>query len=181
VGYAGAALFNGAPPDGALRCRIGYILQTDYLLPFLTVRETLGFAARLRLPSHRSAADKRAVVEARGAWRARCAAALAACSWLARAPTPGRCRARLRPSTCVGPWAHADPRCVAVAGAHPRAGPQGLRGHAVRRRARARHQRRRGAACVNRSELVTDPALLFCDEPTTGTLRCVCAACAPAG
>jgi hypothetical protein len=154
VRYAGAALFNGAPPDGALRCRIGYILQTDYLLPFLTVRETLCFAARLRLPAHRSAADKCAVVEAR---LARYAAALAARSRLARGSLAARgCRARLPPSLLASVRLRGAvgrslirARCVVV-GAHPRAGPQGLRGHAVRRRARARHQRRRGAACVNR-------------------------------
>jgi hypothetical protein len=44
---------------------VGYVLQMDFLLPFLTVRETLRFAARLRLPASRPRADKMAVVEAR--------------------------------------------------------------------------------------------------------------------
>jgi hypothetical protein len=62
---AGAVLFNGAPPDAALRERVGYVLQTDFLHEYLTVRETLRYAARLRLPDSRSAADKLALVEVR--------------------------------------------------------------------------------------------------------------------
>ena len=95
---------------------MGYVLQTDFLLPFLTVRETLRFAARLRLPASRSAADKRAVVEA----------------------------------------------LILELGlkdvADTRVGGQRVRGIS------GGEARRVTAAC----QLVTDPALLYCDEPTTG-------------
>ena len=114
--YAGEALFNGAPPNAALRDRVGYVLQTDFLLPFLTVRETLRFAARLRLPASRSAADKRAVVEA------------------------------LILELCLKDVADT------------RVGGQRVRGIS------GGEARRVTAAC----QLVTDPALLYCDEPTTG-------------
>lgn len=46
---------NAFHVEGAIRfqgqstCGIGYVTQHDYLLPFLTVRETLMFAARLRM------------------------------------------------------------------------------------------------------------------------------------
>ena len=50
VGYVttGGLLFDGAPPTAAVRERTGYVLQSDFLLPFLTVREarplhSLGF------------------------------------------------------------------------------------------------------------------------------------------
>ena len=95
---------------------MGYVLQTDFLLPFLTVRETLRFAARLRLPASHSAADKRAVVEA----------------------------------------------LILELGlkdvADTRVGGQRVRGIS------GGEARRVTAAC----QLVTDPALLYCDEPTTG-------------
>lgn len=42
---------------------IGYVRQDDFLLPFLTVRETLSFAAALRLPKTVSAATRNAIVE----------------------------------------------------------------------------------------------------------------------
>ena len=42
----------------------GYVLQADQMLPHLSVRETLRFAAALRLPRALSAAEKRAQVEA---------------------------------------------------------------------------------------------------------------------
>ena len=32
------------------KSQVGYVTQTDFLLPFLTARETLGYAAELRLP-----------------------------------------------------------------------------------------------------------------------------------
>jgi ABC-type multidrug transport system ATPase subunit len=35
-----------------------YVLQTDFLLPYLTVRETLQFAAALRLPASMSKQGK---------------------------------------------------------------------------------------------------------------------------
>lgn len=42
---------------------IGYVRQDDFLMPFLTVRETLNFAAALRLPKSVSAATRTAIVE----------------------------------------------------------------------------------------------------------------------
>ncbi|GAA5992258.1 hypothetical protein JCM10908_001843 [Rhodotorula pacifica] len=42
---------------------IGYVRQDDFLLPFLTVRETLTFAAALRLPKTVSAATRAGIVE----------------------------------------------------------------------------------------------------------------------
>ncbi|GAA5875055.1 hypothetical protein JCM3774_003416 [Rhodotorula dairenensis] len=53
---------------GVLRPReakkvIGYVRQDDFLLPFLTVRETLQFAAALRLPKHVPTATRTAIVE----------------------------------------------------------------------------------------------------------------------
>ncbi|BGP02838.1 ATP-binding cassette transporter snq2 [Rhodotorula toruloides] len=42
---------------------IGYVRQDDFLLPFLTVRETLAFAAALRLPKTVSAETRSAIVE----------------------------------------------------------------------------------------------------------------------
>ena len=109
-------MFNGAPPDATLRDRVGYVLQTDFLLPFLTVRETLRFAARLRLPASASRQHKRAVVEAL--------------------------------ITELGLKDVADTRV----------GGQRVRGIS------GGEARRVTTAC----QLVTDPALLYCDEPTTG-------------
>ncbi|GAA5832082.1 hypothetical protein JCM11251_002811 [Rhodosporidiobolus azoricus] len=43
--------------------RIGYVRQTDDLLPYLTVRETLTFAAALRLPRTVAAAERAEIVE----------------------------------------------------------------------------------------------------------------------
>ncbi|GAA5870410.1 hypothetical protein JCM8547_004025 [Rhodosporidiobolus lusitaniae] len=43
--------------------RIGYVRQIDTLLPYLTVRETLNFAAALRLPRTVSTATRKAIVE----------------------------------------------------------------------------------------------------------------------
>lgn len=42
---------------------IGYVRQDDFLLPFLTVRETLAFAAALRLPKTVPAETRSAIVE----------------------------------------------------------------------------------------------------------------------
>ncbi|KAH6997467.1 P-loop containing nucleoside triphosphate hydrolase protein [Ilyonectria destructans] len=56
---AGALTFNGAVPSGSvIRSVCSYVCQEDDLLPFLTVRETLRFAAGLRLPSYMSKEDK---------------------------------------------------------------------------------------------------------------------------
>lgn len=46
----GAVTFNGSPLDKAMKRRIGYVMQDDLLHEALTVRETLYYAAMLRLP-----------------------------------------------------------------------------------------------------------------------------------
>lgn len=58
---SGSLTFNGAIPSNAVvRSVCSYVCQDDdALLPSLTVRETLRFAAGLRLPSFLSAAEKR--------------------------------------------------------------------------------------------------------------------------
>ena len=57
---AGTMLFGGAiPTDTVVRSVVSYVSQDDdALLPFLTVRETLHFAAALRLPTWMSKRDK---------------------------------------------------------------------------------------------------------------------------
>ncbi|KAG6358055.1 hypothetical protein INS49_013939 [Diaporthe citri] len=57
---AGKLTFNGAEPsDSVIRSVCSYVCQDDdALLPSLTVRETLRFAAGLRLPSFMSKAEK---------------------------------------------------------------------------------------------------------------------------
>ncbi|KAI8599654.1 P-loop containing nucleoside triphosphate hydrolase protein [Dissophora ornata] len=42
---------------------VGYLQQSDFLMPFLTVRETLNYAAHLRLPRTMSSQKKRELVE----------------------------------------------------------------------------------------------------------------------
>ena len=56
----GEMLFNGAvPSEGVIRSICGYVTQDDdSLLPYLTVRENLHFAAGLRLPTHLSKDEK---------------------------------------------------------------------------------------------------------------------------
>lgn len=56
----GEMTFNGAvPSDSVIRSVCSYVCQDDdALLPSLTVRETLRFAAGLRLPSHMSTKEK---------------------------------------------------------------------------------------------------------------------------
>jgi len=59
---SGRVAFNGAVPSpAAARATAGYVQQADALLPLLTVRETLLFAARLRLPAdwHPAARERR--------------------------------------------------------------------------------------------------------------------------
>jgi len=53
-------LFNGSTPsDSVVRSLCSYVTQDDdALLPSLTVRETLRYAAALRLPGTMSAAEK---------------------------------------------------------------------------------------------------------------------------
>ena len=57
---SGAMLFNGVrPTDKEVRSLCSYVTQDDSaLLPYLTVRETLRFAAGLRLPSGMSKEEK---------------------------------------------------------------------------------------------------------------------------
>jgi ABC-type multidrug transport system ATPase subunit len=57
---SGAMLLNGAhPSDSVVRSLCSYVTQDDNaLLPYLTVREMLRFAAGLRLPSWMSSQDK---------------------------------------------------------------------------------------------------------------------------
>ena len=57
---AGTMTFNGAIPSGSvIRSVCSYVCQDDdALLPSLTVRETLKFSARLRLPSFMTTAQK---------------------------------------------------------------------------------------------------------------------------
>lgn len=63
--YSGLMLFNNsAPSDNVIRSLTSYVVQEDTtLLPSLTVRETLHFAALLRLPSHISKDRKTARAE----------------------------------------------------------------------------------------------------------------------
>lgn len=55
---SGSVTFNGAPLTKRLKRQVGYVLQDDLLYESLTVEETLGYAAALRLPREMSAADK---------------------------------------------------------------------------------------------------------------------------
>ena len=57
---SGTMLFNGVrPTDKEVRSLCSYVVQDDNaLLPYLTVRETLGFAAGLRLPRGMSKEEK---------------------------------------------------------------------------------------------------------------------------
>ena len=61
----GGMLLNGAvPSESVVRSIVGYVCQDDdALLPFLTVRENLHFAAGLRLPRHLPEQDKIARAE----------------------------------------------------------------------------------------------------------------------
>lgn len=61
LSQGGVATFNGI--QGVHGIRHAYVMQQDILLPTLTVRETLTYAAELRLPSSTSAEDCVKVVE----------------------------------------------------------------------------------------------------------------------
>ncbi|MCO5614053.1 hypothetical protein L7F22_068334 [Adiantum nelumboides] len=54
----GTILYDGAPYSKALKPRMGFVTQDDILYPHLTVRETLLYAALLRLPTEMSRAHK---------------------------------------------------------------------------------------------------------------------------
>ncbi|GAB2290006.1 ABC transporter G member 22, partial [Dionaea muscipula] len=48
---SGTITYNGYPYSKSLKRRIGFVLQDDLVLPHLTVKETLTYAALLRLPN----------------------------------------------------------------------------------------------------------------------------------
>ncbi|KAI5070568.1 hypothetical protein GOP47_0014911 [Adiantum capillus-veneris] len=54
----GTILYDGAPYNKALKPRMGFVTQDDILYPHLTVRETLLYAALLRLPATMSRLHK---------------------------------------------------------------------------------------------------------------------------
>ncbi len=49
--YQHQIAFSGAPRTPLVQARTGYVMQDDALQPLLTVRETLMFSSRLRVPS----------------------------------------------------------------------------------------------------------------------------------
>lgn len=56
---SGEILINGRPNKPQLvKKSIAHVRQDDRLLPHLTVRETLAFVARLRLPTHFTQAQR---------------------------------------------------------------------------------------------------------------------------
>ncbi|KNC54353.1 uncharacterized protein AMSG_10348 [Thecamonas trahens ATCC 50062] len=60
---SGQVLVNGQPRSTAFKRIAGYVTQDDFLIPTLTVRETLNFHAQLRLGNSVSAATRVARVE----------------------------------------------------------------------------------------------------------------------
>ncbi|XP_049385787.1 ABC transporter G family member 22-like [Solanum stenotomum] len=56
---SGTITFNGQPYNKSLKQRIGFVLQDDVVFPHLTVKETLTYAALLRLPNTLSKEQKK--------------------------------------------------------------------------------------------------------------------------
>lgn len=54
----GRVTFNGSRLNKRVKRQIGFVLQDDLLYATLTVQETLYFAAMLRLPKHKTKAQK---------------------------------------------------------------------------------------------------------------------------
>lgn len=63
VKTTGGVTFNGTEGLARSGVRAAYVMQTDVLIPTLTVRETLTYSARLRLPGTSNAEIKRVVEE----------------------------------------------------------------------------------------------------------------------
>ncbi|KAL5376837.1 hypothetical protein PMIN06_006870 [Paraphaeosphaeria minitans] len=61
LSVSGRTLFNGS--EDASQIQSGFVIQQDILLPTLTVRETLTYAAQLRLPASISQQEKKKLVE----------------------------------------------------------------------------------------------------------------------
>ncbi|KAF3051314.1 hypothetical protein E8E11_005378 [Didymella keratinophila] len=61
ISTSGRTLFNGSEDSSSIKS--AYVIQQDILLPTLTVRETLTYAAQLRLPSSVSQAERKQLVE----------------------------------------------------------------------------------------------------------------------
>ncbi|KAI9328474.1 P-loop containing nucleoside triphosphate hydrolase protein [Zopfochytrium polystomum] len=60
---SGSVLFNESPASEAVRREMAFVQQEVFLLPNLTVRDTLRFTARLRLPRSMPLREKYAMVE----------------------------------------------------------------------------------------------------------------------
>ncbi|XP_051114344.1 ABC transporter G family member 22-like [Andrographis paniculata] len=56
--HGGSITYNDQRYSKSLKCRIGFVTQDDVLFPHLTVRETLTYAARLRLPKTLTKVEK---------------------------------------------------------------------------------------------------------------------------
>lgn len=61
IATSGRTLFNGCEDSSSIRS--AYVIQQDILLPTLTVRETLTYAAQLRLPSSVTQSERKQLVE----------------------------------------------------------------------------------------------------------------------
>ena len=62
-GLQGSILINGKQVEDSFKRSSGYVMQDDALFPMLTVRETLMFSAKLRLPESMSHEEKRERVD----------------------------------------------------------------------------------------------------------------------